>query len=330
MSFFNIFSPQFGNGVFIREVQFFAFPLTESEGGGDVSQAKIFNSSGKNTDLRISFRVNKFIMSLGTPDTTEVTLYNISENSKNLLAKKATNVSLEIGYKEGAGQLQLVSTGGIASVTSERQGPDIKTIVFAYDGQDGFVQAVSKKAFKGNTTLKSLVVALANDIPGVKVSPENIKIPNDVVVGSKGRVVAGRTTHFLSRLAEEFGFNWTVQQKVFKAVPDNNLTGNTYIVNSESGNLIRVTPQIDNIAQVATTLNIEMVMDTRINPGDFIDLKSNINPTLNGRFQVTSISHVGDTHSDVWQSNIQCIIKQGDRKFIPTSANSPANDQQGN
>lgn len=338
MSFFNTIFNSSNDGVFIRRAQVNVGPLKESQWVGGVgpiagfgedegtNQAVIFNSEGGNEDFRITFRAVKNIMALGAPNTLEVTLYNLTEQSKQILSREATNVLLQVGYLEGATKLQTVATGGITSVTSEREEGDIKTTMFSYDGMDGLAQSVSYKAYKGNTTLKNIVKALAEDIPGVESSDENIKIPSNIIVGTKGRVFAGRTSDHLDKLAREYGFNWSVQSGVFKVFLDTFIDGNTYEISTKASNLISATPRIDNIAQVVTTIDIETILDPRINPGDIVNLTSDINPTLNNRYQVTFISHVGDTHGDVWQSNIQCVLNDEARQqsFIATSANSPA------
>ena len=124
MAFFNSIFNSSNDGVFIRRAQVSVGPLKESQwvggvgpvsgfGEGDsTNQAVVFNSEGGNEDLRITFRVVKNIMSLGNPNTLEVTLYNLTEQSKQLLSREATNILLQLGYLEGATKLQTVATGG--------------------------------------------------------------------------------------------------------------------------------------------------------------------------------------------------------------------------
>lgn len=334
MAFFNSIFNSSNDGVFIREAKLLVLPETLStdipgvvpinDGSAGLEQAVVYSSSGSNDDFRITFRVVKNIMSLGAPNTLEVSIYNLTKESKQLLSREATNIALQLGYKEGGVKVQSVGIGGIASVTSQRIGGDIRTTVFAYDGLDGLAQSVSYKAYKGNTTLRKIVSEISKDIKGISSSEENIKIDSRITTGSKGRVIAGRTTSCLDKLAQEYGFNWSIQDGVFKVYQDTFFEGNIYEISSAASTLISATPRIDNIGQVVTTIDIETILDPRIQPGDLVNLKSEVNPTLSNIYQATFVTHIGDTHGDVWQTNIQCVINDKARQdlFIAASANA--------
>ena len=309
-------------GVFIREAQLFILPLSEAQGGGSVNQAVVINSKGRKDDLRIDFRIRKNIVATGMPNSIEVSVYNLSNATRQLLSKSATNIEFQVGYVEGNAKLQTVAKGGIASVVTLREGADYRTTIFCYDGLDGLAQAVSQKAFAGNTILKSIVQELAEDVPGIEVSEVDIKIDSGIVVGTKGRVLSGSTPSLLDKLAREFGFNWSVQNGVFKALQDGFVGGQNFRIGSDTGNLLSATPAIDNINQVVAGIDIQTVLDPRITAGDSVTLVSKLNEFINGTYQTTFVTHIGDTHGQVWQTNIQCLFNAEFRNLIRTSANT--------
>jgi hypothetical protein len=309
-------------GVFIREAQLFILPLSEAQGGGPVDQAVVINSKGRKDDLRIDFRIRKNLVATGMPNSIEVSVYNLSHATRQLLSKSATNIEFQVGYQEGNVKLQTVAKGGIASVVTVREGADYRTTIFCYDGLDGLAQAVSQKAFVGNTILNNIVQELAKDIAGVEVSEVDIKIDSGIVVGTKGRVFSGATPSILDKLAREFGFNWFIQNGVFKALQDGFVGGQTYRIGSDTGNLLSATPTVDNINQVVSGIDIQTVLDPRINAGDSVTLVSKINDFINGTYQTTFVTHIGDTHGQVWQTNIQCLFNQEFRNLLRTSANT--------
>lgn len=310
-------------GAYIRQAQVLIYPLRESLAMNDRNAAVVINSTGLDTDLRIVFTVQKNIMAMGQPNTLQVSFYNLSPATKQLLSKQATAFLLEVGYERGNVPLQVVASAGISSVSSKREGAAIVTSVFGYDGQDGLAQSVSSQAYRGVTKLKEIVADLASDIPGVVVSVGNIDIGDNLVTGSKGRVLTGRTSSLLQRLAREFGFSWTIDNGVFKAISDTLTNGNLFNISSKDGNLISATPRIDNVVQRFIGLDVETILDPRVSPGDLIRLESEVNPQLNNTYQVTTVAHVGDTHANVWSTSITCLFNQEQIESSFTSANAP-------
>lgn len=310
-------------GTYIRQAQVLIYPLRESLGTTNRNTATVISSSGRDTDLRIVFTVQKNIMAMGQPNTLQVSFYNLSPKTKQALSKQATSFLLEVGYERGSTPLQAVASAGISSVVSKRQGAAIVTTVFGYDGQDGLALSVSSKAYRGVTRLKEIVADLAADIPGIEVSIANIDISDNLMTGSKGRILTGRTSNLLQRLAREFGFSWTIDNGIFKAIADTLTNGNLFNINSRDGTLMSVTPRIDNVVQRFFGLDIVTVLDARISPQDLIRLDSSVNPQLNGVYQATSVAHVGDTHANAWITNITCLFNQEQIQSSFTSANAP-------
>ncbi len=310
-------------GSYIRQAQVLISPLRESAGTIDRNEAIVINSTGNKNDIRIVFTVQKNIMAMGQPNEIQISFYNLAPATRQLLSKQATAFLLEVGYERGGVPLQTVASAGIASVKPGRQNENITTTIFGYDGQDGLAQAVSSKAYDGVTRLKDIVSELAADIPGVDVSIGNIRINDNLSTGSKGRILTGRTSNLLYRLAREFGFSWTVDNGVFKAISDSLTSGNLFNISSKNGALLNVNPRIDNVIQRYIGIEISTVLDPRISPGDLIKLDSQVIPQLNNTYQATNVTHVGDTHANAWTTNITCLFNQRQIQSAFASANAP-------
>lgn len=309
-------------GSFIRQSQVFIFPLSEASGIKNKSSAIVLSSSGLDTELRIVFTVSKNLMAMGMPNTLQVSFYNLASATKQFLSKKSSAFLLEAGYKEGGVPLQTVATAGISSVISKREKEDIVTTIFGYDGQAGLAASVSSKAYQGVTQLKQIVADLADDIEGVEVSDAGLLIDESIMTGSKGRVLTGRTSTLLQKLAREFGFSWSINNGIFKAVQDTFTSGDLFVISSKAGNLINVSPRIDNIVQRVVSVEINSIFDPRINAGDLVRVESEATPLANGTYQVTNVTHVGDTHSDAWNTNITCMLNEFQRVSTLTAANA--------
>lgn len=320
MSFFGLFNNDNG-GVFIRRAQLFIYTIAETIADADTAQAIVIDSSGLSDELRMVFRIEKNIGYMGMPNVFEISLYNLSNATKQLLSKEAIAIEFQLGYEEGLDGVVKVARGGISTVSSERDEGDIKTTITCFDGLAGIAEANSSRSYLGSIALAKIIKDLASDIPGVEVSEYNIKLDNNKVVGSKGRVFSGRTSTILDKLAREFGFNWSIQLGVFKVLQDDFTQGNLYQISTQAGNLINASPRLDNVNQVINGIDITTVLDPRIQPGDLIELTSTVNPVLNNTYQITTITHIGDTHGDTWVSEIQCLLN--DKQLISASANTP-------
>ena len=169
------------SGVFIREAQLLIYPLSEAIGGGDEAQAIVIKSTGLSDELRMLFRIEKNIGSLGMPNVFEISIYNLSTATKQLLSKQATAIEFELGYQQGLDGVVKVARGGISTVASEREEGDIKTTLTCFDGLAGIAEANSGRSYLGSIALAKIVKDLASDIPGVEVSELNIKLDNNKV-----------------------------------------------------------------------------------------------------------------------------------------------------
>ena len=290
---------------FIREVQLFIGPLSEVEGGGNSQQAILLKSSGLDTELNISFKVDKNTM--GSPNFSTITLYNLSTETRQALSKVKTNLQLQAGYKTGNTVLQTIAQGAIASVISERDDGDIKMTLNAYDGGEGLGVGRFSKSYQGQIALSKIVEDIAGTIPGVAVSNSNIVLGNQKV-GAKGMTFSGRTKTILDKLARSWGFDWSVQNGVFKAIPDQASSNNTFEISTKLGNLLHVTPRIDNVLQTVTGIEITAVLDPRLQPYDNVKLISTVAPELNNTYKITNLTHQGDIRGDIWVTNVQCLF----------------------
>lgn len=290
---------------FLREVQLFVGPLSEVEGGGNSEEAIVINSSGLDRDLNIEFKVDKNTM--GSPNFSTITLYNLSTKTRQALSRVKTNIQLQAGYKTGNTTLQTIAQGAIASIISERDGGDVKLTINAYDGGEGLGLGRFSQSYQGQIELGKIVEDIAKTVPGVSVSKSNIVLGNQKV-GTKGMTFSGRTKTILDKLARSWGFDWSIQNGVFKAITDQATSNNTFEISTELGNLLHVTPRIDNVLQTVTGIDITAVLDPRLEPYDNVKLVSTVAPELNNTYKITNLTHQGSIRGDIWVTNVQCLF----------------------
>lgn len=293
---------------FIREVQLFIGPLTQKDNNKDLTQALVIKSSGKNTEQRLSFKVQK--NSMGNPSLSSITVYNLSSDTRQIIAKAGTAINLQVGYQQGGVGLLTLAAGSVASTISERDGAEIKTTINSFDGLDGLAFGKFNRSYKNQVLLSKIVEDIAVSLPGITIQTNSVDLGNQKI-GRKGAVLTGRSYNLLNNLAHQWGFSWFTEQGLFRAQFDTNTDGNVYDISTIAGNLIHATPRIDNVLQTVTGVEIVAVLDPRIQPFDNVKLTSTVTPSLNNTYKVTNIEFVGDTHGDSWVCVIQCLFTLG-------------------
>ncbi len=302
-------------GSYLRQIKLAIGPLQEDQGGGVEEQAILFETTGKATEQRINFVVKKDTM--GGASFATINLYNLTKDTKQVIARSKTNIQLDAGYEQGDIKLQTIAQGGVtSSINSRPAGGDIITTVVAYDGIAGMGLGKFNQGYAGQVQLKTILKDVAGSLDGVTVDDASIKVSESTRVGTKGLVVTGRSTSILNKLAQRWGFSWFVQNGTFHAIEDQTTTGNVYLISNENNNLINASPRIDNIYQIITGVDVTTVLDPRLQPFDFIELVSQVNPQLNNTYKITNITHSGDSHGGQWTTNIQCLLTTG--QFIET------------
>jgi len=294
-----------GGQPFLRRVEVIVGPLAEWRGGGDESIGIRLIGDGTPQNFRIRFQVSKHVISTANPSI--VSIYNLSPALRKALQNKEARVLLRAGY-DNTGMVEVFG-GSLLAAVSQRQGPDIVTDLISLAGWGGVVRSAVAKSFSRGISVRDIVIDLAKSIPGVSVDPKLIRIV-DANIGSQGWSFAGPANDALDRIARVYGFNWWIDSGIFHAVGDNAalLTGTTPKISSKNGYLLRAEPMLASPFQVKTGVSISSLFNPYVQPGRFVALESEMNPSLNGQYKVHTLSHNGDTHSSQWSTEIQSWV----------------------
>ena len=289
---------------FIREIQLKIGPLKEKDSNDDSTKSLIIKSSGLDNEFNIDFQIVKTLATV----VTTIQVYNLSEATRQTIAQPALSVIVQAGYRQGDLPLQTIAQGAIESVVDTRVEGDIKTTIKFVDGLSGLAIGKFTRSYRGQQKVSTIVKDVATNLPGIKVSADNIKV--DALTGKKGRVLAGKASDVLDSLGRSYGFTWGVRNKVFVALDDQKTSGKTFSISAASGSLLRASPLLQNILQIKVGVEIETLLHPQINPNDKIQLNSLVNPSLNhSTYKVTGISHsAGIRSTSSWNTTIQCLF----------------------
>lgn len=274
---------------FLRYCELIIGPLADWQDGGSSGEAIRIIADGTNRHLRVAFNSSKTVS--GSPNKTDIAIWGLSQKTIMSIRGNLTKVQVIAGYSSSASSAGLVASGAILSAIPVRQGPDIVLKLVALDGFGGMVRGAYSRAFDGRTPVASVVQDIAGALPGVTIG----QIDVDGQLFQKGQQFSGGTTDQLNRMADQYGFSWSVQDGIFQAISDKRDSGREFLFTSNR-NLISAVPLLNGPTAENVGVEITAKFDARMKPGDRMTISSHINPSLNGSYKSTSVNLSFDSH----------------------------------
>lgn len=287
------------NRPWLRKVLVTLGPLAEwqnKESGSTVQ----FASDGTMNGLRVSASIQKTIMGLPSPSTIKV--YNLSNDTRNAVRRGLTKLTLQAGWENT--NLATIYKGSIINVQNVRSGADIVTSFLVLPGFGALAMGASSVTFGPGTSVVTAIEQLGKDLPGVTITPENFK-GIDGRIGGKGWSYAGATKDGLNRLAEEYGFSWSIQEGTLKCMGDKFMLGSSVELNGDNGGLVNISPILSGPLQWVTGVKIRALYVPGITVGSSVKVTSKLNKSLSGTYRVHTIGIDMDTYSSSWTMNIE-------------------------
>jgi hypothetical protein len=274
---------------FLRYCEVVIGPLADWQGKGNTGEAVRIYADGSNDHLRVAFTAQKTVT--GEPNKAEIAITGLSDQTQRAIRANLTRVQVLAGYSSSSSSASVVCVGGLMAVMTQRQGPDLVTKLVVLDGMGGMSRGSYANAFAGGTPIASLVRELGASMPGVEIG--NIKVTGNLP--PKGLQLSGSSTSQLNKLADQFGFSWSVQNGVLQAIMDGKDSGEAFSFDSDT-NLMGISPVINGPLQVPIGVEISAKFEARVRPGDRCVVRSKINPELSGAYTATSVTLAFDSH----------------------------------
>jgi hypothetical protein len=271
-------------------------------------------------DLRVSFRIHKTLKK--EPNTAEVSVFNLSENSRAALQKRHVAIILEAGYDGAIAQLY---SGDSRFIDQVSEGPDWVTKIQCGSGERAYQYRRVAKAFKRGTSVKLVVSQVAEALGFPTRGLEHLESLTEQFVN--GYAAFGKVANELDHLLRSRGFEWSIQDGELQILPVGVATKETAVLLSaetgmigspEHGNPEKKIPaaQVDpsaegfNLAATKVTgpavLKVKSLIQPGLSPGRRVEVRAR---GIHGQFRIQSVEHVGDTHgqSDPGISTIECV-----------------------
>ena len=269
------------------------------------------------SDFRITFRVAQ--ATVNTPKFAEIYIYNLSENTMNLLAgesseEKGQTVILEAGYQ---GFYDIIFKGQVFQYRRGRDNPTDKFLcIIAQSGEAGRF-SITNAALAAGANAEEERKIIMEDLR--KNGVDSRYLNNiDSQDYPRGRVLFGQSTNLLNNLALNTGSVCRIEDDQVTMVDENGKTNEVAVVLTPSTGLVgmpqltveglRFTALLNPAIKFGSQVQIDMSLiqtqnfDISYGQGGLDQASKSIQKASgkNGFYNVVSAEYYGDTRGDSW------------------------------
>jgi hypothetical protein len=265
------------------------------------------------SDLRVNFEITKSVLSF--PNLCKLVIYNPNEETKSALQKKFTKIILNVGYE---GDVRLLFKGEIRNIFQTKSGVDRLITVYAGDGERDWQNAAFNKTFTENVAISSAIEEVLKTFKEVTIGTLN-GLPQ-VADKLRGQTLSGSSKDILDQFADEYGFDWSIQDGEVITTPiESPLEGDeAVLINAATGML--GSPTVTEIgADVSTLLNPRLLpnrafkiesINSDIQLGNLFF--RNVKRTdAEGVYKIQEVTFKGDSREGDWVSSVKGRIIGG-------------------
>jgi len=252
------------------------------------------------TDLRVQFRVDRSLTK--SPNTCDVTITNLAENTRVDLETKPLLVTVNAGYDD---ELKLLYEGDLRFGMTKQAGPNWETLLQLGDGDCMHRWARVNRSYAPGTTVRTVLRDACRSM-GYEL-PKNLE--SDPVLNQvlpNGRTSHGPSRDELTKLLAPFGYHYSIQNGVFQVLRDDQVSSTTAIPLSEHEGMIG-TPEFGSPPRSGKPphITVRMLLYPELNPGCLVQLTSRVK---SGLFRLERVRHTGDTHGtgeNSWTTEVE-------------------------
>lgn len=257
--------------------------------------------------FRIVFRIEKSLNP--TPNTSTISIFNLSKDSRTRFEAKGAICSLGVGYD---GNVEQIFIGNIAKATTKKQGTDWITEIECGDGEKAFKEAKLDVSLPAGANAQDVLGKLGDAFKGVQDG--GVTAVKDVLLTQfksfgTGLVLSGSASEVLDSLTKTVGLEWSIQDGELQILEqDKALLGQAFVASASTG-LIGSPGAIKTAGQdpQATEGGIEfsMLLQPALKPGRQVRVESEL---LTGTYRVAKVNHEGDSHGGSWISKCEAYL----------------------
>jgi hypothetical protein len=270
-------------------------------------------------ELRCTFDVRQF--DAQSPNTADIYLYNLSQNTARELEREYSRIALWAGYE------QLFAPIFEGTVKQFRYGRSSPTETYlnlrCADGDVAYTQATMNVTLSAGATAEDKVAAILQALEPFQITRGNITgLPPDR--SPRALTLTGNVRDILRELCLTWGVSWSFQRMQLTIAP---LAGRAseeqaVVLNAATGMIgrpeqtqegikarclinprlgVNSTVQIDNASIQRGAYDLSYLGETQN------EMLRNVRVTEDGLYRVLAVDHYGDTRGNDWYSDLVCV-----------------------
>lgn len=278
----------------------------------------VATNSGEGLDLsnlRIKFAVKK--SDAQTPNTAEITVYNLAEETAQRIRKEFSSITLQAGYESNYG---IVFAGNIKQVRFGREnGTDTYIVIAAADGDAAYNGSVVNATLAAGSKQSDQINASAGAMAGNGVQKGSIADTGSAKL-PRGKVMYGMARDYLRQSAAASNTSWSIQDGKIQFVELTGVLPNQAVVLSSKTGLVGTPEQTNDGIKARCLLNPMLkiggkvqINEKDINEAKLPDTSKDAQPNKpatirhDGFYRLLVVEHSGDTRGNDWYSDLVCL-----------------------
>jgi len=257
--------------------------------------------------LRITFKIE--LKDSKEPNTSEIAIYNLNKDSRALIQKKGSKVTLDAGYS-GSGVSRLF-IGDLRIGDNKYQGVSgdwVSTLKLG-DGERAWRHARVKQSF-GPKTGAGDVLRYMGNASGLQLGNIPDVLADLLVTYDQGYSVNGQWSTEMTKFCKSIGYNYSIQNQTLQVLlPGKSVNANGLIPEISVDSGLIDTPEIGTPEKKGKPFLIKfkaLLQPTQI--GALVKLKSRAH---DGNVLIKKVIYSGDTMGGDWFVNYEGVISDG-------------------
>jgi len=255
-------------------------------------------NAGDSIGMRVQFKIKK--SDEKEPNTAEITVSNLSEQTRQSITKKGLTVTVDAGYEQTG--IARIFRGDARFIDHVRNGADFDTVIKCGDGERGSRFAKVNEAFAAGTLASDIVERLVDKLGiGIGSNIDTVKAGMTHAF-YHGYSIHGSAMRALDHLLKSMRYEWSIQDGA--------------IIILKKGQPLAQ----DHIPAITPTSGLigspEMGTPDHKKKPALLKFKSLLLPTVPGRkvrldcsryhgyVDLKKVEIIGDTHGDEWSTTM--------------------------
>lgn len=247
--------------------------------------------------LGVAFKVEK--NSQKQPNPAEVTLWNLSQETRAKVESTKEKVALFAGY---SGAMFRLFIGDLIYASTQRQGTEWVTKLQIHDGSDAYRSARISESLGPGTLVEDAIKKAASALP---VPVGNLLTHLTPRRGprayARGLVLSGKAEAELDKLLKNAGFTWSIQDGQLQVLAPGETLPDPVVVLNDSSGLIG-SPEKSTKEKERGHVKARSLLQPGLDPGRRVRVEGE---AISGDFKVLRTVYTGDSWGTEWYADIE-------------------------